>query len=221
MIKAISFDGNGVLYYRSKDVSDSVLEYIKTNYKSDLEVDENRKKFRELLERSFSHEFSKLEMLERYLDYAGITDLNHRKDIIDKEMEFSRTVELYPTESETILELNKRGYKLGMITNTYQSAAEKADWFLRLGLGCVVEEVVSSIEIGIAKPNVGIYQEFLRRVGYEPREVAYVAHDEEELIGAHNAGMVTISFNYEGNFKADYHLEVFKDILDIPELYKF
>jgi FMN phosphatase YigB (HAD superfamily) len=219
MIKAISFDGNGVLYYREKDVADSLLEYIKENYKSDMELSENSSKFRELLERSFRNEFSKTEMLEKYLDYACITDLNQRKDIIEKEMEFSRSVQLFPTESETILELNKRGFKMGMITNTFQSAAEKADWFIRIGLGCVVEEVVSSIEIGISKPDAGIYEEFARRVGYKPNEVAYVAHDEEELVGAYKAGMVTISFNYSGQYKADYRLSVFKDILDIPELY--
>lgn len=217
-LKAISFDGNGVLYYRKKDGGDSICEYIKSKHMPGLDIQTTRKKYEKLSILSMRNEISKRQMLEKYLDYVGLLDSCAREDVIAKEIEFSRAIHLYPTERETILELNKRGIKMGMITNSVQTAEEKAMWFRKMGLDCVVEEVVSSIDIGISKPDPGIYQEYIRRVGFRPEEIAYVAHDEIELIGADRVGMVTISFNYTGDFKADYDLMEFKDILDIPIL---
>ena len=218
MLKAISFDGNGVLYYRDNVGGDLICEYIKANYLPDLDLKASVAKYEKLSVLCMRNDLSKRQMLEEHLNYIGLSDQRARENVIAKEIEFSRAIHLYPNERETILELNKMGIKMGMITNTVQTGEEKAMWFRQLGLDCVVEEVVSSIDIGISKPDPGIYQEYIRRVGFEPGEIAYVAHDEIELIGAHQVGMVTISFNYNGDFKADYNLVLFKDLLDIPIL---
>jgi len=95
---------------------------------------------------------------------GGDRDPEARADISRKEIEYSKAISLFRRKGD-LLELRRRGFLLGMITNSYQSAAEKASWFRALGLDCIAERVVSSIDAGVSKPDKGIYLEFARRVG--------------------------------------------------------
>ena len=215
MITAIAFDGNGVLYYRKKDFTYALMEYIKARHMPDFDVEAGAADHLRFMRQSFDGAIGKAEAMRLFLDSVGIIHPETRADISRKEIEFSKAISLFPTEKETLLELGRRGFVLGMITNSYQSAAEKASWFRALGLDCVAERVVSSIDAGVSKPDKGIYLEFARRAGMKPENIAFVGHEAAELKGARGAGMLSISFNCGPEIRQKLHLEKFSDLLDL------
>ena len=215
MITAIAFDGNGVLYYRKKDFTCALMEYIKVRHLPDFDVEAGAASQLRFMYQSFEGRIDKEEAMRLFLDAAGITDPEVRADISRKELEYSKAISIFPTEKETLLELSRRGFVLGMITNSYQSAAEKASWFRGLGLDCIAERVVSSIDAGFSKPEVGIYLEFARRAGTKPENIAFVGHEEAELRGAGEAGMMPVSFNCGPEIRRKLHLKIFSDLLDL------
>lgn len=215
MITSIAFDGNGVLYHRKTDFTDALMEYIRSTHVSGFDVKAGAEAQLRHMKAAFDGTIDKNEAMVRFLDEAGIRDQAARRAIIGKELEFSRAISLFPTEKETLLELERRGFVLGMITNSYQSAAEKSSWFRALGLDCIADRVVSSIDAGYSKPDRGIYLEFARRAGAAPEQIAFVGHEEHELKGAEEANMFAISFNCEPPVRRAFHLALFSDLLDM------
>ncbi len=215
MITAIAFDGNGVLYYRDRDFTAALMEYIRNSHIPGFHMEEGAKLHRQFMYQSFDGTITKDDAMRLFLDAAGIASPAARKYIAAKELEFSKRVSLFPTEKETLLELSRRGFRLGMITNSYQSAAEKASWFRAFGLDCIAETVVSSIDAGVSKPDPGIYLEFARRLGVSPSDTAFVGHEAYELQGARKAGFLPVSFNCGQEIREKLHLSVFSDLLDL------
>jgi len=215
MIKAIGFDGNGVLYYREHDFTDALMRYIRERHLPDLDLAKGAELQLRLMRDAFSGGISKDESLRRFLDTIGLREPEASADVLGKERELSRRISLFPGEKEALLELERRGFKLGMITNSYQSAAEKASWFRELGLDGIASTIVSSIDAGVAKPNAGIYLEFALRVGFAPWEIAFVGHEKSELDGAREAGMYPVSFNCGPEIRVRPHLDKFADLVDL------
>ena len=215
MTTAIAFDGNGVLYYRKKDFTYALMEYIRARHCPGFDVEAGAADQFRFMRQSFDGTIGKTEAMSLFLDAAGITDPEARADILRKEIEYSKAISLFPTERETLVELDRRGFALGMITNSFQSAAEKAAWFRNLGLDCIAKRIVSSIDAGVSKPDRGIYLEFARRAGAGPGEIAFVGHEEAELRGAREAGMLPVSFNCGPEIRRELHLASFSDLLDL------
>jgi len=74
---------------------------------------------------------------------------------------------------ETIIELHRRGYKLGIIANTI-TETEIPDYLEADGLTSYFDAVILSSKVGIRKPNPEIYWEAARRIGVEPAKCVYV-----------------------------------------------
>ena len=78
-----------------------------------------------------------------------------------------------PDVKSTILELDRRGYILGIIANTI-TETEIPDWMESDGLTSYFKAVVLSSKVALRKPNPEIYWEAARRVGVDPCKCAYV-----------------------------------------------
>lgn len=217
MIKAIAFDGNGVLYYRGMDFVEELVAYIAALHVKGLDQAAAVADFNRWMKASFDGRIAKPEAIGAFLEGIGVDHPRARREIAAKELELSRRISLFPGERETLLGLEARGIRMGMITNSFQSAREKEKWFQDLGLACAVGEVVSSIDFGASKPDPAIYLEFARRLGLDPGQVAFVGHEDFELRGAQGAGMRTISFNCGPGIAADHHLERFDDLLALVD----
>jgi FMN phosphatase YigB (HAD superfamily) len=213
MIKALAFDGNGVLYYRDLDFAVSLMDCIRDRWLPGFDVVKGLEEFRRFMVRAFDGGIGKSEAVGLFLDASGIADPETRADVTKAEIEYSRRIRLFPTEKETLLELDRRGFRLGMITNSFQSAAEKASWFRALSLDCIADTIVSSIDAGVSKPDAGIYLEFARRIGSVPGDIAFVGHEDFELAGARAAGMLPVSFSCAPEIRERHHLAVFSDLL--------
>jgi len=89
---------------------------------------------------------------------------------------------------ETILELERRGYTLGIIANTI-TETEIPDWMDADGLTNSFKAVVLSSKVALRKPNPEIYWEAARRVGVEPCKCAYVGDNPvRDVEGTQAAG---------------------------------
>lgn len=100
--------------------------------------------------------------------------------------------------AETLDELRRRGYRLGVISN----ADGKVDALLEtVGLRPHFELVIDSGAVGIDKPDPRIFRMALERLGVEPHEAVYVGDIYEiDVQGARAAGMRAILVDPRGRW---------------------
>jgi putative hydrolase of the HAD superfamily len=91
---------------------------------------------------------------------------------------------------ETLDELKRRGYRLGVISNADGRVEALLDG---LGLLRHFEFVIDSGTVGVEKPDPRIFRMGLERMGVEPHEAVYVGDVYEiDVAGARAAGMHAI-----------------------------
>jgi len=93
-----------------------------------------------------------------------------------------------PDVKQTVIELSKRGYILGIIANTI-TETEIPDWLETDNLTSYFKAVVLSSKIQYRKPGPEIYWEAARRIGVEPARCAYVGDNPiRDVLGTRRAG---------------------------------
>ncbi len=94
---------------------------------------------------------------------------------------------LYPDSTSTLEDLRSRGYRLGVISN-FDSRLH--DVLSNLGINAFFDRVTLSWQLGIAKPDAGIFRCALEAMAVEGSEAAHVGDSvEEDVVGALNAGL--------------------------------
>lgn len=89
---------------------------------------------------------------------------------------------------KVVLELDKRGYILGIIANTI-TETEIPDWLLHDQLTDYFKAVVLSSKIRYRKPGPEIYWEAAHRVGVNPIHCVYVGDNPiRDVVGTRRAG---------------------------------
>jgi putative hydrolase of the HAD superfamily len=126
------------------------------------------------------------------------------------------TLVLYPHVQMTLLELAKRGIRIGVVSD-----APRLQVWLRLcslSLQHVFDAVVTFDDTGERKPGPAPFREVLGRLGVEPHEALMVGDwAERDVVGGKSLGMKTVFARYGDTFGtqesgADY------DVNDIWEL---
>lgn len=106
---------------------------------------------------------------------------------------------LYPHAQMTLLELAKRGIKLGVVSD-----APRLQVWLRLctlGLQHVFDAVVTFDDTGERKPAPAPFREVLGRLGVEPHEALMIGDwAERDVVGAKSLGMKTVFARYGDTF---------------------
>ncbi len=98
---------------------------------------------------------------------------------------------------DTVLELSRRGYILGIIANTI-TETEIPDYLEDEGLTSYFKAVVLSSKVGIRKPNPEIYWEAARQVGVDPAKCVYVGDNPvRDFEGTRAAGYGMFILFYE------------------------
>jgi len=86
--------------------------------------------------------------------------------------------------------VKQHGLCLGLISNWDRRLA---GIFTGLGLGQMLDTVVSSAEVGLRKPDPRIFELALARVGVGASEAAHVGdHHYADVLGAHAVGMLPV-----------------------------
>jgi len=106
---------------------------------------------------------------------------------------------LYPHVQMTLLELTKRGIRLGVVSD-----APQAQVWLRLcslSLQHVFDAVVTFEDTGVRKPSPAPFREVLRRLGTRAAESLMVGDwAERDVVGARGLGMKTVFARYGDTF---------------------
>jgi putative hydrolase of the HAD superfamily len=93
---------------------------------------------------------------------------------------------VFPDVAGVLAALERAGYPLVIISNWQAGLAGFCDAF---GLGHAFAHVLASAEVGVAKPEPGIFLEAARRLDREPREILHVGDTQsDDYEGATAAG---------------------------------
>ncbi len=125
----------------------------------------------------------------------------------------------------TLLELKRRGYKLGIIANTI-TETEIPDWMCHDQVAGCFQTVILSSKVRLRKPDPAIYLLASRCIGSIPENCAYVGDNPvRDVEGAVDAGYGSMilyedagTADREGKIptvKPDYRIKAIRELLDL------
>ena len=153
------------------------------------------------------------------MNHYGVTDSSDFSDGIKLLKEQQSDVHFFEGVPETLHELKRKGFKLGIVTNTFNSRQEKNTWFKTVGIDGIWDSYADSFELKITKPDPKIYLAALDPLNENPENAAFVGHAKVEIDGAKAIGLTTIIFNPDPDCtQADFKIEKFKELLDIEPI---
>jgi len=95
---------------------------------------------------------------------------------------------VFPETQETVLALFRRGYRLGLVSNT-TSSIEVPRLLEELGIAGCFEAVILSCVVGIRKPDPSILLMAVERMGVRPERCAYIGDQPcQDVAPARKAG---------------------------------
>lgn len=118
-----------------------------------------------------------------------------RPDLVAQLMEieneaWSKAVHLYPESVPLLEELRRRGYRLGLLSNCSCQAGAVVSV---LGLDALMNELVLSCDVRLAKPDPEIFRHACRRLGVAESAAMFVADGAfGELDAATDLGITTV-----------------------------
>ena len=122
--------------------------------------------------------------------------------LLEMERKFSETgVELWEDSVPVVRELRARGTGTALISNCSHSTRRIVD---RLGIAEEFDEILLSFEVGMHKPDPGIYQEALHRLGdIAPERAVFVDDQPAYCDGAAALGIDTFLIDRSGDGTPD------------------
>jgi len=107
-----------------------------------------------------------------------------------------------PYLDEVLTELKKKGYKLGIITNTVTSREEHVRMALRkIDVEKYFDAILTSVDVGHEKPDERIFMTALRKLRVKPNEAIMVGNRiSADIMGGNRMGMKTILFKWNKRY---------------------
>jgi putative hydrolase of the HAD superfamily len=214
-MRAVLFDADGILYYRKEKEQ----EYQRIYKEFGLKVDEFPEAEKECYRRMASIGLITFAQYKaEILKLLGVSDPCQIARGIQIAEEESDNVQFFSGIRKTLTKLKDQQLYLGIVTDTSHPLHEKIEKLERGGFGDLWDSIIASREVGVQKPQPEIYQLALRQLGITADQAVFVGHKWIELEGARRVGMRTIAFNYEPNAQADFYIQQFSDLADLPIL---
>jgi len=112
------------------------------------------------------------------------------------------TLTKLPYLDEVLTELKRKGFKLGIITNTVTSREEHVRTALRkIDIEKYFDYVSTSVDVGHEKPDERIFMTALRALKVKPYEAAMVGNRiSSDIVGGNRMGMKTILFKWNKRY---------------------
>jgi putative hydrolase of the HAD superfamily len=182
MIKAIFFDGGGVISHFDENVID------------DFEQEQGLREG-EIWNALYSgSEWKQAELGAIDEDTwfaAGIERLSgwgNRVAMGDLRAVWGKCFLKIDTEVLALAQDLSKSYRVGLLTNSSSSQAHLEEKLASAGLYDVWHTVVNSAHVGVAKPDVRIYEIAARQIGMAPSECLHIDDKPENVAGAQEAG---------------------------------
>ena len=155
---------------------------------------------------------SNIKMLKK----IGISEnLQELADIITDEWWDNTDPELYSEAKDVLLMLQKRGLKLGMVTNGFRKDIE--DILSRVGLTDQFDVTVGVDDVGKPKPEKKMFLYALEKLAVEPHEALFVGDTVDiDYKGAERVGLKPLLIDRDNKVIGN-----FKKIRNLKELVKF
>jgi putative hydrolase of the HAD superfamily len=108
---------------------------------------------------------------------------------------------VYEDAVEGLIELRKRDYRLGLVSNIF---AHQTHWIEEFDLSRYFDNLILSCDVGLSKPDPEIYRLAAGRLSVDPKECVFVGDGmDHELSGAKAAGMNAVRIERDLRDKAD------------------
>lgn len=212
-IATILLDAGGVLYYRPHE--DTYLELF-------LEEHGYKLRHRSIVERGMraakfdvqSGRISRDLFYDAILRLHGVTDESIFPAGRAALLRDAADIELFPGAAETLIALHENGYRLGVVSDTAHSAAEKIDWLANCGIPSAIwSAFVVSSEFGQLKSGRAIFEWALMTIGVPVSEAAFIGHSADELRTAGEIGLTCIAFQPDDpNVQTPFRIESFAEL---------
>ena len=214
-IRAILFDADGILYYRNNK-DHEFYSYIKEIAGTDKEI--QIAEIHKISHQAFIGQMTFDQYKTAVLNMHGITD----PDLVSRGIQISKNekekIIFFADTYDTLNKLKNRHLYLGIVTDTIQPLYVKLNKLERGGIGNLWDSIIPSSEVGLKKPDPRIYQLALQQLGIKSSQAVFVGHKSSELIGAQKAGIKTVAFNYDKDAEADFYIDNFSELADLPIL---
>lgn len=218
MIKAIFFDAAGILYTRAGPTEKYALALLESHgFATELSRDQldHQLALKSQANRSLiNHEM----YWDKFLQMRGVADLQQRKDLTEAIITYSNDVQPIPGGREALAGLKAHGFRLGIITDTMYPIEWKMRRLEKAGVAEYIDIVACSTDLGVHKPDPAIYSYALHQAQLKPGEAVFVGHLDTELLGAHQAGMITVAITPDPGAIADYYCDTLLDLLTLKIL---
>jgi len=197
-VDAVTFDDFGTLRYSASKQEDIIYPIFRALSKRDIHLTEEtflnqyfkidasyRKKLRETSRESLLDDI--IADAFEPLGFKSEAYKNAIKESVDYGLS-TRSVKWYPDALFVLSTLRKRGYKLGLISNTHWRLLEN----LRTKIEKTFDVVTLSYEHGYAKPHPSIFLATLKELEVKANHCLHVGNDPiADVQGAKKVGMKT------------------------------
>lgn len=133
-------------------------------------------------------------------------------------------VELYEDALEVLATLRDRGYKLGLITNSFLPMWMRDVELRHYNLIDVFDARTTSGDAGYMKPHPAIYHQLLERLDVTPDRAVFVGdRPQNDIAGANEAGMISVLIDPPHLDRAvnehvpDYTITKLSELVDVLE----
>ncbi len=157
-------------------------------------------------------------------DYPADVVGKHALELNQAYRDATGTRVVFPEAREVALELFRRGYRLGLVSNT-TSSVEVPAAFKELNLSGCFEVVILSAVVGKRKPDPAILLEAVERMSVQPKNCAYIGdRPDRDVAAARRAGFSKTIIvrnaakprtGYDPSLLPDHFIENLKELLAI------
>lgn len=217
-VKAVFFDFDDTLQSRAGAYRLYCDKFL-SRYFPEIEGEEKEKRMDEMEEHVDGGYKSREEYWPEMIALWGWKNPPSLQTLVDDfNTNFGKRVVMLDGSIETLKELKKRGYLLGMVTNGNSLLQNtKLD---SAGIRDLFDMSVVSDDIGIWKPDKGIFEYAMKELGVSPEQSLFVGdHPINDIKGALGAGMNAVWVDY-GSF-AGQATEGVMAVKNVSELLKF
>jgi putative hydrolase of the HAD superfamily len=110
---------------------------------------------------------------------------------------------VFPDSRETLRLLRERGYRLGLLSNTWWAAEWHNADIAAHGLADLLDELVYTSDQPHSKPHASVFREISTRLGVEPEACVMIGDRQiDDVAGAKRAGMRGIWRRNDSGFPA-------------------